>query len=511
MTTKVVEKENQAHKIPAKNGRKKGDENIPFLTEEHSILDGKAKVIRTRDSGDVYQLRVWMPVKKKYLRQSLKTKDLSTALTEGERIASGKRKKRDVVPAFMTEEHDVLGGKAKVCRTRASGKVYQLRMWIPGESKYYRVTLKTRDLDTALKRGEDEVFKVLGEVHSGKKIFGITLGQLIELYLDWRLKEDVAAGNITKGRWNTIKYQLIHLLDYKGADTKLTDLEKQSCYNYAEYRRLKNPEVKGVTLRNEEATINHMMKFAFREKYNTHFETFEFRKSKITQEEEIRRDTFTPEEYDKLVYVMRSWASKKNSPDEKSLNERLMVKDCILIASNTMLRVGELWQLKWGDILSYANDYDETNKPVVLVTIKVRPETAKTRKTRTITVRGGEYFKRLYERTVKGNRGADDFVFCGKNGKERFSRRKFYDAWEELMNLVGFDYKTRNLTYYSTRHFGITCRLRAGASVFDLAKIAGTGIVYIQNHYGHYDQQMSRAVALKNFSYSKEGISTKDG
>ena len=431
-------------------------------------------------------------------------------LSTGKKQTKPRKRAGEPTSPFVTEEHDILGGKGKVVRTKTSGDVYQLRMWIPGESKYYRVTLKTKDLVTAIKRGEDELFRVLGEVHSGKKIFGITLGQLVELYLDWRLKEDVAAGNITKGRWTTIKYQLLHLLAYKGADTKLSDLEKQSCYNYAEYRRLKNPEVKGVTLRNEEATINHMMKFAFREKYNTHYETFEFRKSKITQEEEIRRDTFTLQEYDKLVYLMRRWATKKSAEDEKTLNERLLVKDCILIASNTMLRVGELWQLKWGDIVGYSKEVDETNKPVVLVTIKVRPETAKTRKTRTITVRGGEYFKRLYERTAKENRGKDDYVFCWKTGKERYPRNKFYFAWIELMNLAGFDYKNRNLTYYSTRHFGITCRLRAGASIFDLANIAGTGVVYIQNHYGHYDQQMSRAVALKNFSYSKEGISTRE-
>jgi len=433
----------------------------------------------------------------------------STAKSKSSKPTTAPKRKREVVPAFIVEEHDVLGGKGKVIRTKASGQVYQLRMWIPAESKYWRKTLQTKDLETALKRAEEEVFRIHGEVHSGKKIFGITLGQLIELYLDWRLKEDVGSGNITKGRWLAIQSQLKHLLEYKGADTKLSDLDKQSCFNYAEHRRLTTPEVKGVTLRNEEATINHMMKFAYREKYNNHFETFEFRKSKIANEEAVRRDTFTPEEYDKLVYVMRGWASKKSCPDQKLLNERLMLKDYILTASNTMLRVGELNQLKWGDIVGYKDDVDETKKPVTLVTIKVRPETAKTRKTRTITVRGGEYFKRLYQRTEFKSK--NDLVFCGRSGKVGYPRNKFYGYWEELMNLCGLDYKKRNLTYYSLRHFGITCRLRAGASIFDLAKVAGTGVIYIQNHYGHFDQEMSRAVALKNFSYSKEGISTKEG
>jgi integrase len=432
----------------------------------------------------------------------------STAKSKSSNQVASTKRKREVVPAFIVEEHDVLGGKGKVIRTKASGQVYQLRMWIPAESKYWRKTLNTKDLETAIKRGEEEVFRIHGEIHSGKKIFGITLGQLIELYLDWRLKEDVGSGNITKGRWLAIQSQLKHLLEYKGADTKLSDLDKQSCFNYAEHRRLTTPEVKGVTLRNEEATINHMMKFAFREKYNTHFETFEFRKSKITAEEDERRDTFTVEEYDRFIKVLRSWSSKKTATDEKNLYERLMLKDYILIASNTMLRVGELNQLKWSDIIGYKDDVDETNKPVTLVTIKVRPETAKTRKSRTITVRGGEYFKRLHQRTTF--KGKDDLVFCGKSGKVGYPRNKFYGYWEELMGLSKLDYKKRNLTYYSLRHFGITCRLRAGASVFDLAKIAGTGVIYIQNHYGHFDQEMSRAVALKNFTYSKDGIEASD-
>lgn len=433
----------------------------------------------------------------------------STAKSKSSNQVAAPKRKREVVPAFIVEEHDVLGGKGKVIRTKASGQVYQLRMWIPAESKYWRKTLNTKDLETAKKRGEEEVFRIHGEIHSGKKIFGITMGQLIELYLDWRLKEDVGSGNITKGRWLAIQSQLKHLLEYKGADTKLSDLDKQSCFNYAEHRRLTTPEVKGVTLRNEEATINHMMKFAFREKYNTHFETFEFRKSKITAEEDERRDTFTVEEYDKFIKVLRSWTSKKSAKDEKDLNERLMLKDYILVASNTMLRVGELNQLKWGDVVAYKDDVDETKKPVTLVTIKVRPETAKTRKSRIITVRGGEYFKRLYQRTAF--KGKDDLVFCGRSGSVGYPRNKFYGYWEELMKLSSLDYKKRNLTYYSLRHFGITCRLRAGASVFDLAKVSGTGILYIQNHYGHFDQEMSRAVALKNFSYSKDGISTAEG
>ncbi len=68
------------------------------------------------------------------------------------------------------------------------------------------------------------------------------------------------------------------------------------------------------------------------------------------------------------------------------------------------------------------------------------------------------------------------------------------------------NYRERNVTWYSLRHYGVTCRLRAGASAFDIANIVGTGIIFIQEHYGHFDQAMARAVALKHFAYSKDGI-----
>ena len=50
---------------------------------------------------------------------------------------------------------------------------------------------------------------------------------------------------------------------------------------------------------------------------------------------------------------------KKQCADEALRNERLMIRDAVLIASNSMLRVGELWQLKWNDIVAIETRYDE--------------------------------------------------------------------------------------------------------------------------------------------------------
>jgi len=405
--------------------------------------------------------------------------------------------------AYETHKHDVLGGKCIILRTAASGDVWQFRMWVSEEKKYVRKTLGTRDFKTAIERAETLYLQLYSDVASGKKIFGVSLGELIDQYLKWR-REDVRGGKITAGRLVTLSSHLKHLKKYKGEETQISKLDAQSLFDYEQWRRTENAGAQPVTIRNEQATINHLMKFAYRNGY-AHFEKFDFPVLKIR--EVTRRDTFTLDEYDDLVRYLRKWVSKEEVQDEARL-ERLMIRDCILIGSNTMLRVGELMLLKWGDVIGYKNRVDDKGRKVTLVTLNVRAETAKNRKSRLITCRGGEYFKRLFERTkfkVKS-----DFIFCGESGDERFSKKKFYAAWEDLMNGLGINFKKRNLTWYSLRHFGITCRLRAGASIFEIAKIAGTGVDFISQHYGHFDQSMSEAVALKNFTISKEGITVRD-
>lgn len=410
---------------------------------------------------------------------------------------------RKKTSAFAVEEHDVLNGKAKLLRVRASGDVWQLRMWVQHEGKYIRKSLKTRDYETAVKKGEEIVFQTLSDVASGRKIFGITLGELVEIYKQWR-KEDVELGNITAGRLVTIASQMKHLLAYKDENLKLSELSKDSLYDYANWRKKMKVGVREVTIRNEQATINHMMTLAWRKGYS-HFDKFEFRKISINIREEVkRRGIFTLQEYDELVRYMRTYISKKACIDEQERLERMLIRDCVLIGANTMMRVGELWNLKWNDIQNIQEVLDSTGKNMSLVTINVRAETAKNRRSRTVISRGGEYFIRLKERAKHADK--NDYVFVSVGGKSKLARQKYYLHWKNLMNGIELDYKKRNVTWYSLRHFGITCRLRAGVSHMDISNLAGTSVANIEHHYGHIDTDMLKRAAMKNFTIEKDGL-----
>ena len=122
----------------------------------------------------------------------------------------------------------------------------------------------------------------------------------------------------------------------------------------------------------------------------------------------------------------------------------------------------------------------------------------KTRQKRTFTLRGGQYLRRIAARTA--NVKPSDFVFSGDVGDEKFDERVFNSMWTELMAGIKLDYKSLKITWYSLRHFGITQRLRAGNSIYDVSEVAGTSVAYIQKHYGHFDQEMSKRVALKEFA-----------
>ena len=50
-----------------------------FTTEYHDILGDKVKILRVKQSGGVWQFRMWIADEGKYLRKQLKTRDFEAA------------------------------------------------------------------------------------------------------------------------------------------------------------------------------------------------------------------------------------------------------------------------------------------------------------------------------------------------------------------------------------------------------------------------------------------------
>ena len=278
-----------------------------------------------------------------------------------------------------------------------------------------------------------------------------------------------------------------------------------------------------------------MWKWGYRHKH-TPFEVLEFRK----MSGDIGKiNTFTDEEYSRLLYFMRSWTSVKQCNtyeklrhksgrwikwelrfDEKLQLERQMVRDYILISANLGLRVGEARQLKWGDVERIEEHIidEETEETQLLVKLKVRWETSKVRTAREFLSRGGEYFVRLKERQQFTD--DDDLVFS-MDGKKSLTSAKWTRHWKELMEGISIEWKKkihidedgnavktgRGITYYSLRHYQITSRVKSGVPLIDISKQVGTSVGHIEKTYLHYEEEQSRTNALKTYT-KVDGIIT---
>ena len=397
--------------------------------------------------------------------------------------------------------HSVMDGTAQIFKVPQSGDVYQFRMYISTDKKHYRISLKTRDLESALSKARDKALELSAYVRNDIKIFGMTLDELILEYIDYR-HNDVVNGDIVKERLSTIKSQLKNMANIKGGNIKLAELDRDCMFDYAQERKLQSPTVVDVTIRNEQATINAMIQYAYR-KGNIHFEKLNFKKIRIRKDDIGVRDTFTREEYDRLILAMRSYVAKKNCPDDDERFERLMIRDYVLISSNTYLRVGEARQLTWGDIDGYEIHTDENERDIQLISFTVRAETSKVRTTRKMIARGAEYFIRLKKRTEFTE---PTHLLFSLNGVVPLDARKWQKHWVNLMNDIGIhNHKERKLTWYSLRHFGITMRVKSGVNLIDLSKLAGTSVAHIENTYLKYSEEQSRTAALKNFRINTDG------
>lgn len=402
-----------------------------------------------------------------------------------------------------TDAEWLLGRKGEIYRMSRSSAVYQCRIWVPNERKYVRKSLKTTDYETAKLRGEELIFKILGEVAQGKKLFGITLGELVDMFLEYE-GERVKGGFITEGRLTTIQSQCRALLRTKPRSTKIAELDENSFHDWTLMRRKDNPSITQVTIRNETATIGKIFDFAHRKKLS-HFPKMNFERIRISRADIGKRDTFTIDEYEGMVKYLRTYTSKKHCPDNEKRSERQKVRDYILTLSNTLMRTGELRQLTWGDVLGFEDRTDETGRKVCVVKLSIRKETSKVRRPRTVWVRGGDYIKRL--KTYSDFTEPTNLLFTNKTGTHPLGTRELYRHWDTVMKGIGIeDHSERKLSYYSLRHFGITMRMKSGVPIADVASVAGTSVSHIETHYRHIDDEVMIDSALRNFTPVKEGV-----
>ncbi len=383
------------------------------------------------------------------------------------------------------------------------GEYWQFRMWLIGEGKYARKSLRTRSQSTAIEKGKEYYLEIFANQKMGKTYFSLTTKEGVQKYIEHRNK-DVETGLIVSGRLITIKTHLQHWLEFIGKDTKLKELERTDCEDYFYHRVKKSKKmVKQVTVQNEQSTINSCMKYLFRNN-ETHFEAFDFKKMpKIDRNNEaIRRATFTNDEYQSLYKEMRVYCSKSNKKvDDDERLIRNIVRFYILIAANSGLRVGELRQLRWSDVTIESRNSNGEER--LLAKIQVRAETSKVRNSRLFYCRGGEHFKRLKELT---KHDSEDALIFSIDGEEVLSKRTVLYHFHKLVDLAKIENREkRDLVPYSLRHFMITQRIMSGLNFAQIADMCGTSVAQIERTYYHLNDEIRLTNALADYKRNTDG------
>ena len=391
------------------------------------------------------------------------------------------------------------------------GDYWNFRMWLAGEGKYARKSLKTRSRSTAIDRGRDSYLEILANMKMGKKYFSITTKEGVEKYLANRRK-DVDSGLIVSGRWLTIKIHLEHWLDYVGRDTKLKEMERTDCEDYFHHRVKNNRKqlpVSQSTIANEQSSINAMMRWLFKNN-ETVIDHFEFKKLPRLdrKDDSIRRSTFSPNEIDDIgAAIGRYWDRDKNGLDEAEWRARTLACFYYLIASVTGLRTGEQRQLKWGDLIWTMGDKD--GKALSLVTIKVRAETSKVRQSREFMVRDNDYFRQLrsFVTPIVGRKSLKDCYVFSLDGDKIISERALLYHFGKILDLAAIGGReVRDLVPYSFRHYFITQKLVNGLSHRQIADMCGTSITQIEKTYYHVDGDIMMDTAMADWDTGNDGI-----
>jgi integrase len=391
------------------------------------------------------------------------------------------------------------------------GDIWQFRYWLVKERRYVRLSLNTKNQVTAIETAKKHFVKIKSDTDSGKTYYSKTAKDGVLMYLEYRKGhiDSRTTKSIVKGRYGTIRAHLEHWLDFIERDTKLKELDGDSCSDYAKSREKPSATKTTAlsTIANEQSTINSMMKWLHK-KGEVYIDGFDFETISIrnTPEEAVRRSSFTDEE----VRDFRLAIPKYIEEAMKDLNDlenkaRVLSGHYLLIASICGLRTGEQKQLKWKDI-KFQNETIK-GEEIDFVKINVRKETSKVRKSRVVKIRDVEYFDNLFKLTTPTHAKtpyAENFIFSF-NGINVVSQRAITHHFKKILEAADIDVGKRKLVPYSFRHYFITNRIKAGLSFKDVADMCGTSRTQIEKTYYHIDEDILTTQAMAGY-YTIDGM-----
>ena len=94
--------------------------------------------------------------------------------------------------------------------------VWQFRIWLADEDKYFRQSLRTKDKGKAIADAEEMYEDIKYMKRKGKKIYSISIKKAVEMFIEDKRKYIgiKGANGIVEGRHTTIITHMKHFLEY---------------------------------------------------------------------------------------------------------------------------------------------------------------------------------------------------------------------------------------------------------------------------------------------------------
>lgn len=317
---------------------------------------------------------------------------------------------------------------------------------------------------------------------------------------------------ITYATWRGKKGHLLKLKKfYENKNQVVEKIDWKKLYDFPKWRQdttcyLKNPiEIKPPlrkqTISAELTTIRAY--FAFLVKKGLIPKVPEFRKITRESRKKTRRDYLTWTQYTQVRNTVRAWANSINATPSQTYNRKVLYNS-ILIMTNSLLRVGTLRNLVWGDLMVAEELTKKDQKEVHIIDVREEANKKGEDGARRVLSKTVEYFNRIRELSGIPKVPHSKFphvppeylnkpILKKHNQDEPLGQGTWEREWDKIKALCKHYWtvngREKKITWYSFRHTGISMGVENKIPLITLANFAGTSVKEIELTYYHHEEE----------------------
>ena len=413
---------------------------------------------------------------------------------------------------YVKHKIEILGKRNCFIYKRPRSTVWQYYLQIDGEGQIKRTTKVQGDVDDinvgkdeAIAFAEEQFLSARGRKQTGMK--AIVKKGLFALMDDFlkeekkRIKPYAVDGFITQGTYRAMSNRLNHLKKfYKNKDIAIEKIDFDKLYDYPFWRNTKTPTNAPPkyqqTISQELSTFRLFFRFLVRK--GLVLKVPEFKKVVRERRKDSRRDYLNDKEYRQMIPTLYAWAKSKAATPSQTYNRKILL-NCIFIMTDSLIRKGTLRNLVWGDLDVAENLTKEEQKIGHL--IRVRKEACKVGTSRTVISPTVDRFNAIRQLSGIPKVPHSKFphvpieymnqpIIKKYNKNERMGDGTWEREWVKIKDLCQARYwGSKNITWYSFRHTGISFAIGRDVSLIKLAEIGGTSLKEIELTYYHHEQE----------------------